>query len=286
MVRLSQTLAKLFSVSQRELNKLRIPEVVSLFSGGSKNTERPAADPKGPLGINLLYAPAEALVDFIFVHGLGGGSRKTWSKTTSEEDFWPQEWLPQDIAFTHVRIHSFGYDSDWARGKVNILNIHHFGKSLLGQISTLPCLRDADTPIVLIGHSMGGLVIKKAYNLARQSATCQSLAKRVHSMYLLATPHRGSDSAKLLSDILQFGSISREYVAELKQDSGNPALTSTRVGRVQLVLVTSSWQLVLQMGQSFCIILHLTRNIGVSTMARLSEFCNSRKSLILWHPVA
>ncbi|TVY33066.1 Vegetative incompatibility protein HET-E-1 [Lachnellula subtilissima] len=206
-------------VSQREVNKLPIPKVVSLFSGGSKNTERLAVDSKGPLGLNLLYAPAEALVDFIFVHGLGGGSRKTWSKTTSEEDFWPQEWLPEDLAFTNVRIHSFGYDSDWARGKVNILNIHHFGKSLLGQISTLPCLRDADTPIVLIGHSMGGLIIKKAYNLARQSAACQSLANRVHSMYFLATPHRGSDSAKLLSDILQFASISREYVAELKQDS-------------------------------------------------------------------
>jgi hypothetical protein len=67
---------------------------------------------------------------------------------------------------------------------------------------------------------MGGLVIKKAYNLARQSAAYESLANRVHSIYFLATPHSGSDSAKLLSNILQFASIPREYVAELKQDSG------------------------------------------------------------------
>ncbi|TVY40204.1 Vegetative incompatibility protein [Lachnellula occidentalis] len=217
------------SVFHREVNKLPIPEVVPaygfpssslIFSGGVKNTERLVADPKGPLGLNLLYAPVEPLVDFIFVHGLGGGSRKTWSKTNSVEDFWPQEWLPKDLAFKNVRIHSFGYDSDWARGKVNFLNILHFGKSLLGQMSTLPCLRDADTPIVLIGHSMGGLVIKKAYNLARQSAACKSLADRVHSIYFLATPHSGSDSAKLLSDILHIASIPREYVSELKQDSG------------------------------------------------------------------
>ena len=67
---------------------------------------------------------------------------------------------------------------------------------------------------------MGGLVIKKAYNQARQSAAYESLANRVHSIYFLATPHSGSDSAKLLSDILQFASIPREYVAELKRDSG------------------------------------------------------------------
>ncbi|CZT03944.1 related to NACHT and WD domain protein [Rhynchosporium graminicola] len=191
-----------------------------LFGSSAKSTERLVADPKGALGFDLLYAPAEPLVDFIFVHGLGGGSRKTWSKTASEKDFWPQKWLPEDRAFKNVRIHSFGYDSDWAKGKINFLNIRHFGKSLLGQMSTLPCLRDTNTPIVLIGHSMGGLVIKKAYNLARQSAQYQSLANRVHSIYFLATPHSGSDSAKLLSDILQFASIPREYVAELKRDSG------------------------------------------------------------------
>jgi triacylglycerol esterase/lipase EstA (alpha/beta hydrolase family) len=123
------------------------------------------------------------------------------------KDFWPQEWLPKDPAFKNVRIHSFGYDSDWAKEKVNFLNISHFGKSLLGQMSTLPCLRDADTPIVLIGHSMGGLVIKKAYNLARQSAAYEPLANRVHSIYFVATPHSGSDSAKLLSNLLQFASI-------------------------------------------------------------------------------
>ena len=92
------TLAKSVSVSQREDNELHVPEVVSahgsptgslLFGGGAKNTERLVADPKGPLGLNLLYAPAEPLADFIFVHGLGGGSRKTWSKTTSVKDFWP-----------------------------------------------------------------------------------------------------------------------------------------------------------------------------------------------------
>lgn len=170
--------------------------------------------------MNLLWSPSDTLVDFIFVHGLGGGSRKTWSKSSSIAHYWPQEWLPKDPAFKNVRVHSFGYNADWAKGKDSCLNIHHFGKALLGEMSTSLYLGDADTPIVLLGHSMGGLVIKKAYMLARQDAAYEILIKRFHSIYFLATPHRGSDSAKLLKDILQISNSSRAYVADLVRGSG------------------------------------------------------------------
>jgi pimeloyl-ACP methyl ester carboxylesterase len=177
-------------------------------------------NPRGPLGLNLLHSPSEPFIDFVFVHGLGGGSRKTWSKTSSVTHYWPQEWLPKDPAFKSVRVHSFGYDSDWANGRDNCLNIHHIGKSLLGELSTSPYLGHANTPIVLIGHSMGGLVIKKAYILVRQSAIFETLAARFHTIYFLATPHRGSDSAKLLNIILQIAYSSRAYIADLERGSG------------------------------------------------------------------
>ena len=173
-------------------------------------------DWKGPLELNLLHSPSEPLIEFIFVRGLGGGSRKTLSKTSSVRHYWPQEWLPKDPAFKNVQVHSFGYDSNWVKGKDNCMNIHHFGKSLLGEISTSPYLSDADIPIVLIGHSMGGLVIKKAYMLAKQDAAYETLTKRFHTIYFLATPHRGSDSAKLLNNILQITNSSRSYVADLE----------------------------------------------------------------------
>lgn len=119
-----------------------------------------------------------------------------------------------------MRIYSFGYNSDWVKGKNNCLNIHHFGKSLLSALSTKPCLRDGGTPIVLIGHSMGGLIIKKAYNLARQDTNFETIAKRIRTIYFLATPHNGSDSAKLLSDVLQVAGLSYDFVGELKRNSG------------------------------------------------------------------
>ncbi|MCJ1385500.1 hypothetical protein MMC17_008623 [Xylographa soralifera] len=192
----------------------------SISSKAHDVTEDSKSDPKGPLGLNLLNSLSEPLIDFVFVHGLGGGSRKTWSKTSSITHYWPQEWLPKDPVFGDVKTHSYRYNSDWAKGKDNCLNIHHFGKSLLGEMCTSPSLGSTNTPIVFIWHSMGGLVIKKAYILARQDATYHSLAKRFHTIYFLATPHRGSDSATLLKNILQIAYSSRAYITDLERSSG------------------------------------------------------------------
>lgn len=69
------------------------------------------------------------------MHGLGGGSRKTWSATEQIDSFWPREWLPYETGFKRVRIHSFGYDADWSSRKSSPLTIQDFGQALLADIS-------------------------------------------------------------------------------------------------------------------------------------------------------
>ncbi len=96
-------------------------------------------DIKGPLGLNTLFEPLDsAVADLVFVHGLGGGSRSTWTKSSDTSLYWPQEWLPQDAGFRDVRIHSFGYNSNWE--KESTLNIHDFAKSLLGSLQDCPAI--------------------------------------------------------------------------------------------------------------------------------------------------
>lgn len=78
------------------------------------------------------------------------------------------------------------------------------------------------TPIVLIGHSMGGLVIKKAYMISLEDPLYNSLGQRFHSMVFLGTPHRGSGLAKVLdyslkNMLLPFGA--NAYVDDLHSDS-------------------------------------------------------------------
>ncbi|OJD13314.1 hypothetical protein AJ78_06218 [Emergomyces pasteurianus Ep9510] len=176
-------------------------------------------DWKGPIGLNLLHEPEKPRVDLIFVHGLGGGSKKTWSLTKDIKHFWPKSWLPKDLAFGDVRIWSFGYSSDWHKGKDNAMNIYDYGMSLLTAVELCPGFGTEDTPIVLIGHSMGGLVIKKAYMLARLNPQYGTIAKRISTFYFIATPHSGSDSAELLTKIFHVAYGSRSYVSDLERGS-------------------------------------------------------------------
>lgn len=97
---------------------------------------------RGPLGLRLLHSSPEPLIDLIFVHGLRGGSVKTWRKGNDPRNFWPQLWLPLEPGLRNANIHSFGYESDWASTKPSVLNVHDFGQSLLEEMRNSPNLRD------------------------------------------------------------------------------------------------------------------------------------------------
>jgi triacylglycerol esterase/lipase EstA (alpha/beta hydrolase family) len=94
------------------------------------------------------------------------------------------------------------------------------------------------TPIVLVAHSMGGLVVKKvrqyypcnqsssnkrqAYLLARRDPIYADIASRIHSLYFLGTPHRGADSSAFVNSLISMsiGSGSKAFVKELIPGSG------------------------------------------------------------------
>lgn len=200
-------------------------------------------DTKGPLGLNTLYDPPEpAIADLIFVHGLGGGSRSTWAKNRESTLYWPKEWLPKDAGFRDVRIHSFGYNSNFQ--KESTLTIYDFATSLLGCMHdcplmprdsnvcifpsfTLPfsktylltCMHICQVPIVMVGHSMGGLVIKRVYIIAKQMGEFSSIARRIRAILFLATPHRGANLAEVLTKILKIAFGPRPFVMDLHRNS-------------------------------------------------------------------
>ena len=68
-------------------------------------------------------------------------------------------------------------------------------ENILGRILTQPELKDGR--IILIGHSLGGLVIKQLFRTlemeARNSAGAASLLDRIDKVAFLATPHTGAD---------------------------------------------------------------------------------------------
>ncbi|KAJ4164282.1 hypothetical protein LMH87_005960 [Akanthomyces muscarius] len=183
----------------------------------------------GPKGLSLLHRPPEPLIDIIFVHGLRGGSVKTWQKGGDPHRFWPQLWLSVEPGFEHANIHSFGYDADIKTG--SCFNIHDFGRELLEEMRISPHLTDnEERPIIMLGHSMGGLVIKKTFILAQDIPSWKC---RIKSMFFLATPHRGSNYAALLKNILTVSGTAstRQYIGDLTTSSQTLKLINEDFGK-------------------------------------------------------
>ncbi|KAL8804009.1 MAG: hypothetical protein Q9223_005944 [Gallowayella weberi] len=195
--------------------------------------ERSAERHADPLGLNVLYEPNDSapVVDIILVHGLGGTSQKTWSRNRDIECFWPQKWLPAEPGFEQARIMSFGYNAHFASsGRENVLNIADFAKDLLfgmkyGLNEESEELEIGKVPIIFVAHSMGGLVVKKAFILGQNDNQYREIIASARAVLFLSTPHRGTNLAELLNRILAvsvFNHSAKQYIAELRQNS--PAL--------------------------------------------------------------
>jgi hypothetical protein len=104
-------------------------------------TDDSVEDLRGPFGLRLLHASPEPLIELIFVHGLRGGSIKTWRKGEDYRLFWPKFFLPTDPEFRNASIYSFGYDSDWAgwgSSKHSILSTYLSHVYLKGNFANMP----------------------------------------------------------------------------------------------------------------------------------------------------
>lgn len=80
----------------------------------------------------MVYTPENAhKVDIVFVHGLGGTSRWTWSKHKNPELFWPSKFLPLEPDICLARISTFGYNSSFHKAGSIRTSVLDFAKDLL-----------------------------------------------------------------------------------------------------------------------------------------------------------
>ena len=81
-------------------------------------------------GIDIPLEPGSR-VNIIFVHGLGGSARETWTHPNTKQ-FWPA-WLLRLETMTNVEVYTFGYEANWKNilGPRNCLGIQGFARQLL-----------------------------------------------------------------------------------------------------------------------------------------------------------
>lgn len=138
-----------------------------------------------------------ALIDVIFVHGLTGDVKETWSNE-SGNGYWP-EWLSEDVET--ISTYSLGYPASlfekWAKKEMDIFEragnvLEHLAAYEIGR-----------RPVVFIVHSLGGLLTKILLRKSQASddQDFKNIASQTRLIVFLSTPHTGSSLANVL-DVL------------------------------------------------------------------------------------
>ena len=167
------------------------------------------------IGFTPLNYPQEPLVaDIIAVTGLAGHAFGSWS--SSPRQMWLRDFLPQDIP--NVAIYTYGYNSRLQNAPSRSIISDHARRF----VDKLAYLRSTNTgpprPLILIGHSLGGLIIKKAICELQNSNSPDYQSDLVlPCVMFLGTPHRGLETEALATLVKQ--EPSRDIVEELRPDS-------------------------------------------------------------------
>lgn len=120
----------------------------------------------------------------LFVHGLSGSADGTWSKMI--------EFFLRDELYSKYEVDTYEYPTSKFRlpfGK-KMPGIPELAEGLASRIDTYHSGR---SNIILVGHSLGGLVLR--YYIANQFK--KPKANNIRAAAMIATPHTGSDLARL-----------------------------------------------------------------------------------------
>ena len=134
----------------------------------------------------------------IFVHGLGGEARATWMHNSKDHTtLWPS-WIGED-AGCNVWVAGYGAAlSGWTDAAMHLADL---GETLFSALQVEQGLKGRT--IVLVGHSLGGLVIKSGITQARELGDQQrlSLLERITGVVFVGTPHQGSSLATVAHNL-------------------------------------------------------------------------------------
>jgi len=128
----------------------------------------------------------------VFMHGLGGDWIDTWRHAqASAGDMW-LHWVGQDC---QCDVWTLQYDAAISAWVAQAMPITDQGDQVSDLLATEPGLKGKR--LILVGHSMGGLVIKALLVQARTKSDqrIRAFVQQVAALGFVATPHNGSQLA-------------------------------------------------------------------------------------------
>ncbi|KAI5817799.1 hypothetical protein BZA77DRAFT_244435 [Pyronema omphalodes] len=121
-------------------------------------------------GMTPLYAPVgtTAGCDIIAVTGLSAHAFGSWKSPDQADRMWLRDFLP--LEFPDIRAFTWGYYSS-IRNNESTTSITDISRKFLEDIKQVREQEAVSRPLILIGHSLGGLVVQKALVDASKSSS-------------------------------------------------------------------------------------------------------------------
>lgn len=174
------------------------------------------------ISLHALGEHQKAVADVIFIHGLGGDSRGTWTSLDNSQSYWPK-WIYEEFSQTNTPCSVWMLDypaaaTSWT-GRGNAMALPDRAANAMQYLANLGI---GKKPIIFVAHSLGGLLTKYILKNGSTSAesTHRELAQRTCAVVFMATPHRGANLASLLKGLR----IARPTVAIEDLQAHNPYL--------------------------------------------------------------
>ncbi|KAI3325776.1 hypothetical protein HD806DRAFT_491196 [Xylariaceae sp. AK1471] len=116
-------------------------------------------------GITPLYEhESDSFVDLVAVTGLGGHAFGSW-RSPNNDEMWLRDYLPTDIP--NHRIIVYGYNTK-LQGNESKQSIEDLGARFMESLAAFRIdTKTTQRPIIFIGHSLGGLLVKEVALLTR-----------------------------------------------------------------------------------------------------------------------
>lgn len=180
-----------FAASEMEFEFTYVPRNTD-FEFGDR-MENPLHETHEVDGLKRIIGSANShrLLDVIFIHGLDGDSLASWHPEGKSNDFFPR-WLGEDLS--SIGVWSFGYAAKSSAWVGSAMPIQDRANNFL---ATLDAAGLGTRPIVVIAHSLGGLIAKQAI-INGQAAWDNSwgvIVKQIKGIVFFSTPHYGSSVA-------------------------------------------------------------------------------------------
>lgn len=147
--------------------------------------------------------------DVIFVHGLGGDGRDTW--TAAHDAFWPL-WIFDDLKT--IEVWTLEYPASMFGSANGSLVISDQAKQVLDLLAAHSM---GNRPLAFVCHSLGGLLVKQLLRTAKELhiSSWEAIAANTKGVIFLATPHAGSSIATIAS---KFPTVSRATTQIIAND--------------------------------------------------------------------